>query len=181
MKAILNTFLLCSMVQVCIAQDSENAWKRDSLREVAYHDSILKFYLKRADSTFRNTGLTVSTEIDRDQYLKNYQDTVKMNLKQNKFPLFLYNTCLDYSNVMYYVLNSETKLSLRHDLIEKLEIAEVKKLLELAEPNRLKNVCPPRSGDDASNMYYAMPYIKKSTWQLLKARLKEGDNSQISH
>ncbi|MEW6772844.1 MAG: hypothetical protein AB1304_02460 [Bacteroidota bacterium] len=143
---------------------------KDSLR---IHDSLFfeeqlkllqqEFYEWIINDTIDNYNFNSKK---RSEFEQKYIDTLLTCLKQNKIPNFLYNSCLDNIKIAYADVHSHLALSLRREIINKLKKRTIKKILKLADKNKLNVLCEKKRS--------WIPYNQMTTLDLLMEKLKKG-------
>jgi hypothetical protein len=158
---MLRNIIVIFVLLILHACDSEKKALKKAKREAL---AEMKKEAKKENDSLNNINYHVtSTEFNRDEYENKYLDTLKHNLDKNVVPGFIYDLCLDNRSASYYYLNSETKISLRYNLISRMGKDEIKRLIRIADPRRLQQIC----NDPKEDMQYA----NESTFSLLNNRL----------
>ncbi|MES2141132.1 MAG: hypothetical protein V4511_15605 [Bacteroidota bacterium] len=167
---IISVVFLFQSFTSCVGQNNSN--RKDDNFE--FHKKELeKKHKKFVDSlttTLENDTsinlITASSGIDRSAYLQKYLDTLHLDLKNNNVTSFLYDECLDLKKASYSFFNSEVRASLRYDIVQRLEIKDIEKLLKLGDISRLNKICSAQGCGE-------LPYTQKSTLLLFQERLKK--------
>ena len=155
-------FAILILVLLHACDSEKRALKKAKRQAVAE----MKQEAKRQNDSLNRVNYNVtSTEFNRDAYENKYLDTLRSALSKNGLPVFLYDVCLDNRNPSYYFLNSETYISLRHNIIQKMTIDEIQKILFVGDSLRLKKIC-----FDADEL---LQHRNKTTWELLKMRIPD--------
>jgi len=113
---------------------------------------------------------TAAKNVPNNSYLK---DTIfsghllrlKMGIRNNTIPEFLYSECLDNEYIFYYTGSSHKKNSLRTDLINNLDSVEVNKLVTVADSNGLMKLCNKRMQFMINNSL--------TTWEIIKEKINK--------
>jgi hypothetical protein len=134
----------------------------DSIKKVA--DEKYKKLIDSLEKTLIVDPITVSTKINRAEFLEKHLNILRMELANGIISDLLYNECSDYKEIMYTELNSETQISLRFDIISSLSKDEIKKILRLANHKNLDKIC--------KSKWDFQQHSNESNLCLLKLKLK---------
>lgn len=120
---------------------------------------------KKTEMKSKIPELQTEFSISRDAIFATYLNRLKEYLKEGKVAPFFNDECLDSKNLNYGFVNHHEYVSLRKDLIDKLSLIEVKKLLTIGVDSSLDITC------NDLTFSKTLPYFSKSTRMLLNERI----------
>ena len=146
--SLLKYFMLLLLMYSCNQTESEQEQKENGIHLVLN---------RSASEVIYDTVITYDRKEDLQIYIRELKDSLKMN----KLPNFIYDECLDVSEMGYCYISSHETISLRTDIISNLKKEEIHKILEIGNKQKLKRKC---KNDLTAELFNS----NKSTFEILK-------------